>query len=262
MAYVIGQPCIGVKDTACVDACPVDSIHSLEGSPQYYIEPATCIDCSACEPVCPVKAIWAGDQVPADQKKFIAINADFFKGFDKSKSTAYTRQKKGEKKEEGEAAGAPAAGAAQSAPVEVVLKEVEGWEPRWEAHENEVEDRDEVQKRYGRVRTIFEQSDQYIIRIYLPEKAPNHPFRYKYGLPEEMSTYTVSAVLTGNSVSVLGKVADPRFAKLCGHANSFPDRFHFDYPFPKKVSSVSVKPRGPHVVDVVGIKSAESAIAA
>jgi NAD-dependent dihydropyrimidine dehydrogenase PreA subunit len=27
MTYVIAEPCIGVKDTACVDACPVDCIH-------------------------------------------------------------------------------------------------------------------------------------------------------------------------------------------------------------------------------------------
>ena len=27
MAYVIAEPCIGVKDTGCVDACPVDCIH-------------------------------------------------------------------------------------------------------------------------------------------------------------------------------------------------------------------------------------------
>jgi NAD-dependent dihydropyrimidine dehydrogenase PreA subunit len=27
MAYVIAEPCIGTKDTACVDACPVDCIH-------------------------------------------------------------------------------------------------------------------------------------------------------------------------------------------------------------------------------------------
>jgi Fe-S-cluster-containing hydrogenase component 2 len=263
MAYVIAQACIGVKDTACVDACPVDAIHSLEGSPQYYIEPATCIDCDACEPVCPVKAIFAGDQVPADQKKFTGINADFFNGFDKAKSTTYTRQKKTEAPgKEGEANPALPHAAVEQAPVEVVLKEVAGWETSWEAHKHEIEERSEIQKRYGRVRAVFEHADHYLIRIYLPEWTPNHPFRFKFGFPEEMSTYQVKADLSGNGVVVSGKVADPRFLKLCGYANSFPDRFHFEYPFAKKVSSVSVKPQGSHVVDVIVTKAVEVAMAA
>jgi len=58
MAYVIAQPCIGVKDTACVDACPADCVHPRKDEPGYaieemlYIDPAQCIDCGACVPVC------------------------------------------------------------------------------------------------------------------------------------------------------------------------------------------------------------------
>src|SRR5579885_2186768 len=60
MAYVIAEPCIGTKDTACVDVCPVDCIHPRKDEPgfdnekQLYINPAECIDCGACVPVCPV----------------------------------------------------------------------------------------------------------------------------------------------------------------------------------------------------------------
>jgi len=63
MTYVIAEPCIGTKDTACVDVCPVDCIHprkdepSFEAETQLYINPAECIDCGACVPVCPVTAI-------------------------------------------------------------------------------------------------------------------------------------------------------------------------------------------------------------
>ena len=65
MAYVIAEPCIGTKDTACVDACPVDCIHpkknttyddgrpTFDNVPQLYIDPVECIDCGACVPVCP-----------------------------------------------------------------------------------------------------------------------------------------------------------------------------------------------------------------
>ncbi len=65
MAYVIAEPCIGVKDTACVNACPVDCIHprkdeaDFNSSAQLYIDPQECIDCGACVPVCPVSAIFA-----------------------------------------------------------------------------------------------------------------------------------------------------------------------------------------------------------
>jgi len=77
MAYVIAEPCIGVKDRACVDVCPVDCIY--EGEDQLYIHPDECIDCGACEPVCPVKAIFAEDEVPVEWKAYIQKNADFFK---------------------------------------------------------------------------------------------------------------------------------------------------------------------------------------
>ncbi|MEX2598614.1 MAG: ferredoxin family protein, partial [Dehalococcoidia bacterium] len=57
MAYVITEPCIDVKDASCVDVCPVDCIY--EGDKQYFIHPDECIDCAACEPTCPVAAIFA-----------------------------------------------------------------------------------------------------------------------------------------------------------------------------------------------------------
>jgi len=56
MTYVIAEPCIGTKDTACVDACPVDCIHPKKDEPAFaeeemlYIDPVECIDCGACMP--------------------------------------------------------------------------------------------------------------------------------------------------------------------------------------------------------------------
>lgn len=76
MTYIIVEPCIGTKDSACVAVCPVDCIY--EGDDQYYINPDECIDCGACEPECPVDAIFADDAVPDDQKSFIAKNYEFF----------------------------------------------------------------------------------------------------------------------------------------------------------------------------------------
>ena len=77
MTYVICEPCIGVKDQACVDVCPVDCIY--EGEDMLYIHPDECIDCGACMPVCPVEAIFPEAEVPAQWASFTAKNADFFK---------------------------------------------------------------------------------------------------------------------------------------------------------------------------------------
>jgi NAD-dependent dihydropyrimidine dehydrogenase PreA subunit len=78
MAYVITQPCIGLKDASCVDVCPVDCIHAGEEDEQYFINPEECIDCGACEPVCPVNAIFEEGSVPKKWKPFIQLNADYF----------------------------------------------------------------------------------------------------------------------------------------------------------------------------------------
>jgi NAD-dependent dihydropyrimidine dehydrogenase PreA subunit len=78
--YVIAQPCIGSKDASCVAVCPVDCIY--EGEDQYYINPDECIDCGACEPECPVTAIFPEEDVPANLKQYIQINRDVFKSPD------------------------------------------------------------------------------------------------------------------------------------------------------------------------------------
>jgi NAD-dependent dihydropyrimidine dehydrogenase PreA subunit len=80
VTYVITEPCIDVKDRSCVDVCPVDCIHDDgDDDRKLYIDPDECIDCGACEPACPVTAIFAEDDVPADQKAYTAIDALWFK---------------------------------------------------------------------------------------------------------------------------------------------------------------------------------------
>jgi len=81
MAFIIAEPCIGVKDIACVDACPVDCIHpkrdegDFEAFPMLYINPVECIDCGACVPVCPVSAIYAEGDLPERWTGYQQINA-------------------------------------------------------------------------------------------------------------------------------------------------------------------------------------------
>lgn len=76
MTYVIGLPCVDVKDRACVDECPVDCIY--EGGRMLYIHPDECVDCGACEPVCPVEAIYYEDDLPEPLQPYQEENATFF----------------------------------------------------------------------------------------------------------------------------------------------------------------------------------------
>ncbi len=79
MPYVITEPCAGVKDASCVDVCPVDCIHTTDDAAQYYINPDQCIDCAACELACPVTAIVSDNDVTDENRKYLKINADFYR---------------------------------------------------------------------------------------------------------------------------------------------------------------------------------------
>lgn len=87
MAFVITDPCIGTKDSACVDVCPVDCIHPRKDEPEFaqtamlYIHPEECIDCGACVPACPVAAIYdSPESTPASQKELIEANSVYRAG--------------------------------------------------------------------------------------------------------------------------------------------------------------------------------------
>ena len=84
MTYIITEPCVGVKDSACVDVCPVDCIYTRDQDDMFYISPDECIDCAACEPVCPGTAIFAEDATPPQWANYIALNYDYFTNNDPS----------------------------------------------------------------------------------------------------------------------------------------------------------------------------------
>ena len=85
MAYVIAQPCIGVKDTACVVVCPVDCIHPTKDEPEFataeqlFIDPAHCTDCGLCIEECPVRAIFQQEDLPAQWKEYMEKNAAYYR---------------------------------------------------------------------------------------------------------------------------------------------------------------------------------------
>ena len=96
MAYVIAEPCVATCDQSCLKVCPMDCIHgpiperTIESTPpaerklrlasvQLYIDPEVCISCGACEPECPVEAIFDEDDLPSAWSHYAEINAAFFK---------------------------------------------------------------------------------------------------------------------------------------------------------------------------------------
>jgi ferredoxin len=86
MTYVIAEPCIDLKDKTCVDVCPVDCIYEAER--MLVIDPIECIDCGACEPECPVEAIYPDDALPEKWLPFVSINAAWVSGGGEAVATA------------------------------------------------------------------------------------------------------------------------------------------------------------------------------
>ena len=77
MTYVVNESCIKCKYMDCVEVCPVDCFY--EGENMLVIHPDECIDCGACEPECPVTAIFPEEDVPANLKEYVQINREVFK---------------------------------------------------------------------------------------------------------------------------------------------------------------------------------------
>jgi ferredoxin len=87
MTYVIAEPCVDVRDQACVSVCPVDCIHFDDGVDRtLFIDPDECIDCGACEPECPVAAIFPAESVPAEWAGYTEVNALWFKDKDAARA--------------------------------------------------------------------------------------------------------------------------------------------------------------------------------
>ncbi len=80
MTYVIAEPCTDVQDKACIEECPVDCI--AVGERMVYIDPDACVDCGACEPVCPVEAIYFENDLPPEWSHYAEVNANFFRSAD------------------------------------------------------------------------------------------------------------------------------------------------------------------------------------
>lgn len=96
MTYVIAEPCVDVTDQGCVGVCPVACIHFDEGvDRKLYIDPNECIDCGACEPVCPVEAIFGEFDLPYEWEQYAEIDAFWYDDKDAARAKVNEAKEKG-----------------------------------------------------------------------------------------------------------------------------------------------------------------------
>lgn len=105
------------------------------------------------------------------------------------------------------------------------LTEVEGWEALWLARRSDPEDPIEADRRRGRVHDLIEDEGRFLVTLLFPTVVPNHPLKYRYGMPDEMPAYKVRVELTDNTLHVHASMEDPAVSKLCEVVPDFPRTF-------------------------------------
>lgn len=151
----------------------------------------------------------------------------------------------------------PASGAKKETPPppEGEVIDPRPWEVRWaEARARGEESYWERMKRYGNASTIEESPTQYFLRVALPERVPDHPMKYRWNLPDKMPDYKFDIHLEkeGRVLNLKAWLEDQRVKRLCGVANSFPDRFlrELDLPHPCKEVKQNYNPQA-KVLDII-----------
>ena len=89
------------------------------------------------------------------------------------------------------------------------LTEVEGWEETWLIHRDDPEDQGERDRRFGRISQVLDSGDQYVATVTFPSRVPNHPLRYRYGMPAFMPDYAYQVELDGRTLWVHASLEDP-----------------------------------------------------
>jgi ferredoxin len=105
------------------------------------------------------------------------------------------------------------------------LPEVDGWEALWLAHQNDPDDPTEAEKRRGLVHEVLDEDQRFLATLLLPAVVPNHPFKYRYGMPDLMPDYKVRAELNDNVLLVHATMEDPLVSRLCDVVSDFPRTF-------------------------------------
>ncbi|MFQ5701557.1 MAG: 4Fe-4S binding protein [Acidobacteriota bacterium] len=114
------------------------------------------------------------------------------------------------------------------------LTEVEGWEAAWLIHKDDPDDPVESERRRGAVHEILEEERRFLVTVLMPTVVPNHPLKYRYGMPDVMPDYRLQVTLSDNVLLVRASMEDPAVSKLCDILPDFPREFslHFDLTAP------------------------------
>jgi len=119
------------------------------------------------------------------------------------------------------------------------LTEVEGWEALWLERRQEPDDPFEAERRKGLVYDLTDEDDRFLVTVLFPTRVPNHPLKYRYGMPDAMPDYKVRIELTDNTLYVHASVEDPLVSHLCEYVPDFPRSFtlRFDLTDPARTFS-------------------------
>ena len=119
------------------------------------------------------------------------------------------------------------------------LSEVAGWEARWLERRDDPDDPVEARRRLGRVHDLIEEEDRFLVTVLMPTQVPNHPLKYRYGMPDTMPDYRIRVELTDNVIHVRAAMDDPAVAPLCDHVRDFPREFSVRFDLTSPVSGFS-----------------------
>src|SRR5213594_4309266 len=116
------------------------------------------------------------------------------------------------------------------------LTEAEGWESVWLQRKDEPADPTEAEKRRRLVYEMLDEPGRFLVTVIFPAVVPNHPLKFRYGMPEVMPDYKIRVELSDNVLYVRAAMEDPVVSKLCDHVADFPAAFtlRFDCTEPVK----------------------------
>ncbi len=115
------------------------------------------------------------------------------------------------------------------------LEEQPGWEQTWLLHRDDPEDPAEKDRRFGRASEMLDVGDHFVATISFPSRVPNHPLKYRYGMPDFLPDYKYKVELDGRTLWIHADLDDPLTAQLCGRASEFPKKFSVRFDMPEDV---------------------------
>jgi ferredoxin len=116
------------------------------------------------------------------------------------------------------------------------LPEVENWEDAWIIHRDDPEDPRERERRFGRAHKMLDTGDRYVATVSFPHHVPNHPLKYRHGMPDFLPDYRYRIRLDGRRLGIEARLEDPVTTQLCSLARDFPRSFSVQFEIPESVA--------------------------